>query len=212
MIVLSPLYPSLQPDFICEYELTSESDQLLDFTLAINDLSLPAPHLSQTNTGHCLQSFVQVESGNSGHDMTKVSSLCGEVSETITASSTRRLRILFVSGPEEEVGGHRGFNFTISSSSAKSKVSQGEMAGYVLSVVVVLALLGGGCLYVRSSKRSRRRRRPRRGVTWHGPVPRPGQSLHDNRYARLLHSLLSSHSQHKATSLVTFHNILSQDF
>ena len=54
--IISPLYPSLQPDFICEYELTSESDQLLDFSLAINDLSLPAPHLSQTNTGPA-QSF-----------------------------------------------------------------------------------------------------------------------------------------------------------
>ena len=141
-----------------------------------------------------------MESGSSRHDMTKVSSLCGEVSQTITTSSTRRLRILFVSGPEEEVGGHRGFNFTISSSSARSTVTQGEMAAYVLSVVVALALLGGGCLYARSSKKSRRRRGPRRGVTWHGPLPRPGQSLHDNRSGQVL------------SSLITFHIILFQDF
>ena len=117
--------------------------------------------------------------------MTKVSSLCGEDSQTITASATRRLRILFVSGPEEEVGGFRGFNFTVSAASARSRVSQAEMAGYVVTVVVLLALLGGGCLYLRSSKKRRRRRRPRRGVTWHGPAPRPGQSLHDNRSVRL---------------------------
>ena len=49
--ITSPLYPRLQPDFICEYELTSESDQLLDFSLTVHDLSLPAPHLSQSNTG-----------------------------------------------------------------------------------------------------------------------------------------------------------------
>ena len=52
--------------------------------------------------------------------MTKESSLCGEVSQSITASTTRRLRILFVSGPEEEVGGFRGFNFTVSAASARS--------------------------------------------------------------------------------------------
>ena len=45
----SPLYPVLQPDFICDYELISESDQALDFTLAISDLSLPSPHYSQAN-------------------------------------------------------------------------------------------------------------------------------------------------------------------
>ena len=132
--------------------------------------------------------------------MTKESSLCGEVSQTITASTTRRLRILFVSGPEEEVGGFRGFNFTISATSARSKVSQGEMAACVVTVVMVLALLGGCCLYVRSRKRSRRRRRPRRGVTWHGPLPRPGQSLHDNRSGQVL------------SSLVTLYIILFQDF
>ena len=50
--ILSPLYPSLQPDFICEYELSSpQSDLLLDFKITIHDLSLPGPHLSQANTG-----------------------------------------------------------------------------------------------------------------------------------------------------------------
>ena len=52
--IISPLYPSLQPDFICEYELSSsQSDILLDFTLILNDLSLPGRHLSESNTGWC---------------------------------------------------------------------------------------------------------------------------------------------------------------
>ena len=45
--VTSPLYPVLQPDLICVYELVSQSDVPLHFTVAVTDLSLPYPHYSQ---------------------------------------------------------------------------------------------------------------------------------------------------------------------
>jgi len=178
----SPLYPVLQPDFICEYELTSRSDLALDWTVSLTDLSLPAPHFSQSESGHCLQSFVQIEAGNSRDSMTSLSSLCGQTSslQTISSTSTTRLRLLFVSGPEEEVGGFRGFNLSISCSLASSGPGAGVLAGSLLSLLLVLALLGGVLwLRLKGSKR-RRRRRVRRGH-WNGPVPRAGQSHHSHR-------------------------------
>ena len=45
--VASPLYPVLQPDLICVYELVSQSDVPLHFTVTVTDLSLPYPHYSQ---------------------------------------------------------------------------------------------------------------------------------------------------------------------
>ena len=137
----------------------------------------------QGHLGQCLQSFVQIESGNSHHHMTKISSMCGNGTapqEVSSPTSSRRLRLLFVSGPAEEMGDFRGFNFTISSSLAGSD-SAVIVSSCLVSLLLVLAVLGGGFLCVRSSKRRRRRGRRRRGLTWHGPQPRPGQSLHIDR-------------------------------
>ena len=45
--ILSPLYPVLQPNFICEYDFFVDSQVKTDLDLLINDLSLPGHQYSQ---------------------------------------------------------------------------------------------------------------------------------------------------------------------
>ena len=45
LAVLSPLYPVLQPDYICEYDFFSDSPQ--DVSLHIEDINLPGHQYSQ---------------------------------------------------------------------------------------------------------------------------------------------------------------------
>ena len=62
-----------------------------------------------------------------------------------------------------------------------TSLSQEIVAGYVIGAVLLLVTVTVSAVLIRRSRR-KEARRTRRRVTWHGNVPRPGQSLHRERW------------------------------
>ena len=116
--------------------------------------------------------------------MRTLSTLCGDHPgvyrlKDVKAFSVKRYKLTFVSGSFENIHGYRGFNFTVTAVKAKSDLGKGLIAIYVIAAVFFIMITCVGAALVRrrrleKARRQERRRRP----TWHGNVPRPGQSLH----------------------------------
>ena len=78
------------------------------------------------------------------------------------------------------LGGFRGFNITLIAKETSSLVRKGILAAYIIIAVFVLMVISVVCMLVRKKVKESRRPRRRR-VTWHGNLPRAGQSLHQER-------------------------------
>ena len=125
---------------------------------------------------------MSVEAGRSG-DMRSLSTLCGDhpgvyLIKDVKAFSVKRYKLTFVSGSSINVHGFRGFNFTVTAVEARSDLGNGLIAIYVIAVIFFIMIMCVGAALVRRKSLEKSRRQERRRPTWHGNVPRPGESLH----------------------------------
>jgi len=185
--ITSPLYPVLQPDLICEYDFFVEDGVDADMEMVVNDISLPGHEYTTGHNNHCLESLITVQAGE-GSLMKEIATICGESKvykhrgNTISAPGVSRFQLFFVSGSDSFLagGGFRGFNVTLTAMETSSLVRKGILAAYIIIAIFVLMVISVVCMVVRKKVKESRRPRRRR-VTWHGNLPRAGQSLHQER-------------------------------
>jgi len=189
----SPLYPVLQPDLICEYDFFVEDGDDADMELVVNDISIPGHEYSSGHNNHCLESLLTVQAGEDSHHMREIATICGEKKiykhrgSTISAPGVSRLQLFFVSGSDSFIagGGFRGFNITLTAKEASNLMKRGILALYILIGLFFFLVFSVVFVVIRKKKEARRPRRTRPRVTWHGSVPRAGQSLHQERTLNL---------------------------
>jgi len=184
IILESPLYPVLQPDMICQYDLKLDEEVSADITIDIDDLSLPPPQYSSSHSGHCITSYLHILSGSSFSQMNSLATLCGEGSNIFNLRLQNVLRFQLVTGSWLHARKRRGFRLTVQVSSPLYKIDMvrvGVYIAYFVGLILVIGALVAGIVIFQKCKTQERKRRPRRGVTWHGSAPQPGHSLHMDR-------------------------------
>jgi len=188
--LMSPLYPVLQPGLVCQYDLQLPQDISADISIEIADLSL-APAQSSQLGHHCVNSFVHILSGFSFSELKSVATLCGEVfypgKSSFFKLDNSAVRLQLVGGSDDSALGRRGFIVNVYVSPSRMKIPLYPLVillsffGFLIFIAVLLASV---ILYLNRKSKSKLSH-PRRRQTWHGSVPRDGESLHQTRTERI---------------------------
>eukprot|EP00092_Neocalanus_flemingeri_P016379 GFUD01017728.1.p1 GENE.GFUD01017728.1~~GFUD01017728.1.p1 ORF type:complete len:539 (-),score=110.27 GFUD01017728.1:24-1640(-) len=187
--LMSPLYPVLQPGLICQYDLNLPRDVRADIFIKVADLSLD-PAKSSGSEEHCVNSFVHILSGATFSDLTSIATICGEVfypgESSFYKVRNSVVRLMLVGGSDTRALGRRGFLLNVNVSPSRifplyKIVILISFFGLLILVGVVLASV---IIYF-NRKSKTRVSHPRRRQTWHGSVPRVGESYHQSRTDRI---------------------------
>jgi len=195
IILESPLYPVLQPDMICQYDLELDEEVAADISIVIDDLNLAPPQLTHSHEdgGHCISSYLHILSGTNMEQMDSIAMLCGDARQnTITLQRQNMVKLQLVSGNKVHARYHRGFRLTIIVSPSVDPTAVRMIAitsGSVLGFALVVGILVTISILHRKWKAQKRKRQPRRGVTWHGSAPVSGHSLHMDRTQHITRQL-----------------------
>jgi len=193
VLLRSPLYPVLQPNQICKYNLILEDSQAIGEML-LEELDLEGPVSLSGQKPHCLSSFLQIQSGSSESQLIWSRTLCGRVRNKILKTKGPFIRLLMVSGVGTE--GKSGFQIRIKSLHSPSNFKSKVLLFFATFVCVFIGLGSvlacGVCIYRKKLKDRRKRRLRQQHSTWVGPNPVPGQSIHTTRTLRLERMLQAS--------------------
>jgi len=215
--LMSPLYPVLQPGLVCQYDLQLPQDISADISIEIADLSLAPAQSSNLGHGqHCVNSFVHILSGFSFSELKSVATLCGEVfypgKSSFFKLNNNVVRLLLVGGSDNRALGRRGFLVNVYVSPSRMKIPLYPFVillsfiGFLILIAVVLASV---ILYLNRKSKSRLSH-PRRRQTWHGSVPRDGESLHQTRTERIRDLNRLTSTSWGSDNLYTFDNRVSR--
>ena len=212
---MSPLYPVLQPGLVCQYDLQLPQDISADISIEIADLSL-APAQSSQLGYHCVNSFVHILSGFSFSELKSVATLCGEVfypgKSSFFKLNNNVVRLLLVGGSDNRALGRRGFLVNVYVSPSIMKIPFYPLAillSFIGFLVLIAVLLASVILYLNRKSKSRLSH-PRRRQTWHGSVPRDGESLHQTRTERIRDLNRLTSTSWGSDNLYTFDNRVSR--
>ena len=93
-------------------------------------------------------------------------------------------RLQLVTGPLGAALNRRGVKLTVRVSPPLNTMDWVQVRVFIacfLGLLLLVAATVTSLVVFQKCKTKKRKRKPRRGVTWHGSAPQPGQSLHMNR-------------------------------
>lgn len=190
----SPLYPILQPDMICQYDLELDKEIVADISIEIDEISLAPPQQTHSHVdgGHCVSSYLHILSGNKVDQMDSIAMLCGNSKPNkINLKWQSFVKLQLVSGSKIHASNKKGFSLRVIVSPLVNNSLRkiGIMAGAVLGVIFGLGFIVICSILYRKSKAQKRKRKPRQGVTWHSSAPLPGHTLHGERTQHITRQL-----------------------
>ena len=139
----SPLYPVLQPDMICQYDLELDKEVAADISIVIDDLNLAPPQLthSHKDSGHCISSYLHILSGINMEQMDSIAMLCGDArQDKITLQKQNMVKLQLVSGNKGHARDYRGFRLIIIVSPSEDSTAMR------IIVILTISLCGGGVI------------------------------------------------------------------
>ena len=192
----SPLYPVLQPGMVCQYDLELDKEVSADISVNIEDLSLPPANYVSSHPGHCITSYLHIMSGITFHQLTILATLCGDTRPDMfmLKQQEKVVRLQLVTGPGASARNRRGFRITVRVSPSLDIIDLAQVGifvAYFLGLLIFVAAIVAGLVLFQKCKTQKRKRKPRRGVTWHGSAPQPGQSLHIDRTVNITRQLFN---------------------
>lgn len=167
----SPLYPVLQPNLVCQYDLHFPPNVKKGISLEITELSLPKDIHSMSGD-LCVSSFLLVLGGDTLNKLESRATLCGEIAypkgRSLLTVEDNVVRLMLVSGSDHLTHGKKGFIINVNALELKDSHELLLIFLFVISILVFIGVVVACFLMFTCHWKSREKRVPMRRQTWHG--------------------------------------------